>query len=987
MKFPLQLNLILGLLFGLVACSDGDKTAGGSEDTNGVVAILDKTISGVSQKGPFVNGSSVTMQELDPVFLGQTGKSFEGKIKNDQGEFAVQVKELESPFALLKAVGFYRNEVSGERSTSQVTLYAITDLSERNLVNVNLLTHLEYERSVHLVTRDSLSLIEAKNKAKNEVLKAFGIEADDVNSEDLNLFEVGEENAALLAISVMMQSNLKEAAFSERLANFASDLEYDGVWDDSLEIVKIADWSREQSLSDGLYGIRKNIESWNVLYVPDFEKYVKVFWWNVYGLGDCSEARNGEVLQNQNGKSGYAKEYYICKNREWLLASDLEKDTYKWNAGEEGDVKAGSVEEKNCYVFENSAWRAGHEFDCSLNLRGCTALRQDTVGQGSDKIWYTCDEKNWRKSTTFEKDTYGWESAADGVIRKGNVTDTVYVFDKTGWRATSAVESKLGGCVSAIKDSVGAVNGKYYICRNNIWTEATAIEYDTYHWEKGLDGDSKAGSVNAKNCYVFEGSAWRIGNGTDCSLGLGGCTALRQHVVELDSDKIWYTCDSKTWRVSSNIEKDTVSWGAGKNGEVRVGQVNTSVYYIYEKSTNAWREATVIEKDTYDYENNVCWSAGYDGEIRMGSVSKTVYVYDVTKWRVADAVEGVLGGCVEAVKDSVGVVESVYYICNPRKWTIATALQYDTYHWNDTIDGAWRKGSVDSLNVYVFDKEDGGWRPATTVFDTLGINGCTIARQYENADNYDDINEVHHYYMCYNKKWNDGDVWSWDLPKEVYLNRKIKYGQMTDSRDNTVYKTVEIGKQIWMAENLNYADSIRTPSLNGKSWCINGKNKNCNVGGRLYTWAAAIDSVQIFNDEGIKCGYGRTCVLNMPLKGICPDDWHLPSADEWNVMFESVGSQSDGAPNLKSRFGWRENGNGIDLYGFSVFPTGNRDYYGNYPIYSGHSAYFWSSSENGTSNAVSMIFFYHVDYIESRDWNRKDYAFSIRCLKNLENEP
>ena len=67
--------------------------------------------------------------------------------------------------------------------------------------------------------------------------------------------------------------------------------------------------------------------------------------------------------------------------------------------------------------------------------------------------------------------------------------------------------------------------------------------------------------------------------------------------------------------------------------------------------------------------------------------------------------------------------------------------------------------------------------------------------------------------------------WSWDVPKEARFNPNIKYDSMVDPRDKRVYKVVKIEvkerdySKVWMAENLNYADSVKTPSLKGNSWC------------------------------------------------------------------------------------------------------------------------------------------------------------------------
>ena len=148
----------------------------------------------------------------------------------------------------------------------------------------------------------------------------------------------------------------------------------------------------------------------------------------------------------------------------------------------------------------------------------------------------------------------------------------------------------------------------------------------------------------------------------------------------------------------------------------------------------------------------------------------------------------------------------------------------------------------------------------------------------------------------------------------------VTNGNLTDSRDGKTYKTVTIGSQTWMAENLNYADSANTPSLKGKSWCYNDSVANCEAAGRLYTWAAAIDSVKLANDASnpLDCGFGKTCGLSGKVQGICPSGWHLPSPAEWKTLFAAVGGQDNAGKVLKSQSGWDENGNGTDAYGFSA---------------------------------------------------------------------
>ena len=224
----------------------------------------------------------------------------------------------------------------------------------------------------------------------------------------------------------------------------------------------------------------------------------------------------------------------------------------------------------------------------------------------------------------------------------------------------------------------------------------------------------------------------------------------------------------------------------------------------------------------------------------------------------------------------------------------------------------------------------------------------------------------------------------WSLPKEAYFNPDIDYGEVTDERDGKVYRTVKIGEQTWMAENLNF-DPGQGGSGEDKydwSWCYNDEPANCDVTGRFYTWAAAIDSVKLANDADNPqdCGNGRECGLTGKVQGICPSGWHLPSYDEWNALFTAVGGQPNAGKVLKSQTGWYSNGNGTDAFGFSALPAGYR-YYNGYFYYDGDNALFWSATELNSYFAYLMYLYYYYENAYLDDFS-KDYGFSVRCLKD-----
>ena len=207
------------------------------------------------------------------------------------------------------------------------------------------------------------------------------------------------------------------------------------------------------------------------------------------------------------------------------------------------------------------------------------------------------------------------------------------------------------------------------------------------------------------------------------------------------------------------------------------------------------------------------------------------------------------------------------------------------------------------------------------------------------------------------------------LPEEIpsHVENEIELdGFLMDSRNGHIYRTVKIGDQIWMAENLNY-------NVKG-SECLDGNDSNCVKYGRRYSW-----------NEATNCFDGH-CNLTFPVQGACPVGWHLPTIEEWKTLLSVTRGNSVSGP-LKSRVGWKDfvcdfddycvmaEVGGTDDYGFAVLPS-NGWFYG---------ADFWSSSDIfSTQSAYPLPSAYslHIDDSVRINESVMHQSFSIRCVKD-----
>jgi len=239
--------------------------------------ITKNQIRGYVQKGPFINGSSISIYELDEN-LSQTGKVYNTQITDNSGSFTLNDITLISNYANIRADGFYFNEILGEQSASQITLYALSDVSDNNNLNVNILTYLEQSRVKYLVSNGS-SFNDAKSQAEMEILSIFNIEKEDINSfENLDIAVQGDDNAILLAISLILQGFHTEGELTEFISNISNDIREDGILDNAVlgsELINHAVFldtiAIRNNLEDRYSDLGLQFE------IPHFEKYINNF--------------------------------------------------------------------------------------------------------------------------------------------------------------------------------------------------------------------------------------------------------------------------------------------------------------------------------------------------------------------------------------------------------------------------------------------------------------------------------------------------------------------------------------------------------------------------------------------------------------------------------------------------------------------------------------------------------------------------------------
>jgi len=213
---------------------------------------------------------------------------------------------------------------------------------------------------------------------------------------------------------------------------------------------------------------------------------------------------------------------------------------------------------------------------------------------------------------------------------------------------------------------------------------------------------------------------------------------------------------------------------------------------------------------------------------------------------------------------------------------------------------------------------------------------------------------------------------------DTTVSSSITYGYASDVQQRQ-YRTVKIGTQVWMAQNLD--DRVDS------SWCYDDSAAYCQRYGRLYKWSTAMALPDTCDTTDC-----RQLVGAAPRQGLCPAGWHIPADSEWNVLFSLA--RDSARARFSSTNGWSDPGNGSDQFGMALQPGGLMGFTQTQPFFGsiGKDGVFWSATELGVPLPPEGVIIrrlpscflaaYNDVNMDSSSWSDGVYAVSVRCLRN-----
>jgi hypothetical protein len=580
-----KLNIVFALFFvlliiGLTGCG------GDSSDSASTVPTEETeeeySVNGYVQKGPFVSGSSITIQSLSNK-LESTGRSYETTITDDFGTFSIG-KRVKGKYAEIIATGFYFDEVAGELSSANYTLRAVADLSSKESVNVNVLTTLEKDRIIYLMTEGGKSFSEAKTQAETEILAVFSISDSSVSSFDgMNISQEGDSNAILLAISAILQADNSVAQLSELISKINLDIKADGTLDNESYKTELNTNAENLDLPQIKSNLQARYDNLGLtVTIPDFEKYAKNL---VAGFVISSISGNTTEVGGTATFSIKLKSYPSSDVSIGISSSDTTEGTVSlseviftsanWNtaqtitvSGVDDNIADGNVVYSivlATVVSNDSNYSGLDPSDISVtNIDFATQFV--AVGQSDVASYSTDNGVSWTSSNTGNGDMNGIAFGNGVFVAVGNSGKANYTTDGTSWTISDTGNGNMEGIAygNGVFVAVAKLGLASYSTDNGVsWTTSDHGNGGMYAIAYGNGvfvavGDSGVGS------YTTDGTSWTTsnpGNGRMRGIAFGNGVFVAVGDFGVGS----YTTDGTSWTTSNpgNGSMTGIAFGNG----------------------------------------------------------------------------------------------------------------------------------------------------------------------------------------------------------------------------------------------------------------------------------------------------------------------------------------------------------------------------------------------------------------------------------------
>ena len=601
-----------------------------------------------------------------------------------------------------------------------------------------------------------------------------------------------------------------------------------------------------------------------------------------------------------------------------------------------GTLKADST--NKVYICD-SLWRTATKDE----VLGVCNEDNEGLEKTYSSIKYACINKEWRTYTSLEKSIGLCYKGTLGKIASDN--NVTYICKEDGWKKY-AIEDAYGKCTNSIKGKIVEFGNETYGCAGYYWRKLDSLDLT---FGMCLERDEHKIYEYNGNHYFCDDDEWEIAPYWNV---LEKCTKAIEGKIVKYREKQYYCSQPEGWQEYDALDKelgkcDSKSYGISKvyNG-YNYGCVTENGN---DSKRHKWRKENDLDKAL-----GFCYGNTYDWTVYEG---KDYVCDDDGEWYTASSLWAMYSICDDRFPARLGKTvgfKGQHYYCN-----------VDMEPSNSKTDGWYALQPIDSIKGPCYFNKLGDtltfegeyyycgkntskvyrWIPATKMAEYYGKctssnDGVTVS--FEGS-----------HYQC-----NDG-LWHRD---------PIDYSTITDSRDGNQYKTIKIGSQEWMAENLKY-------EVEG-SWC-GGNINGCVKYGRLYSWDMTM---------GLPKNYNPTLVdIENPEnhQGICPDGWRVPSSIDWATLLKECS-----VAELRTTLTGYDSEH-TDFCGFTAIPTGyenvkqtnNTDYTEELSSIGSEIA-FWSSEQNDKNFATAASLSVKTNITNPLYSRLKRNGYSVRCIKN-----